>query len=271
MAKGEKLPVVMASQVGKPNGVAGLDEGGKVPEGQLPAMNYDPAGSAAAVQANLEAHAENRSNPHGVTAQQVGAVPLTGGEMTGFLTTPRLIGNLNKDQSFVCVTGANRGAYVEAYGPDYAKRRQLFLANMEEKEGAESSLIIAQTKNGVDFEGYRVYHEGDTPGWMTSYVGTGTNEVTLTFPFAPKALLFLATKPSNSSWYSGLNERGNSYGGFSILISNMNGDRLSAPAVYITVTNEGKTISWRSSSSPTSDQPRDANNISGATYYVLAF
>lgn len=75
MAKGEKLPVVMASQVGKPNGVAGLDEGGKVPEGQLPAMNYDPAGSAAAVQANLEAHAGNRSNPHGVTAQQVGAFP----------------------------------------------------------------------------------------------------------------------------------------------------------------------------------------------------
>ena len=75
MAAGEKLKVVMASQVGKPNGVAGLDEGGKVPEGQLPAMNYDPAGSAAAVQANLDAHTGNRNNPHGVTAQQVGAFP----------------------------------------------------------------------------------------------------------------------------------------------------------------------------------------------------
>ena len=75
MAAGEKLKVVMASQVGKPNGVAGLDEGGKVPEGQLPAMNYDPAGSAAAVQANLDAHTGNRNNPHGVTAQQVGADP----------------------------------------------------------------------------------------------------------------------------------------------------------------------------------------------------
>lgn len=38
----KKLLVVMASQVGKPNGVAGLDGSGKVPAGQLPAMNYIP-------------------------------------------------------------------------------------------------------------------------------------------------------------------------------------------------------------------------------------
>ena len=40
MAKGEKFPVVMASQVGQPSGVAGLDESGKVPHAQLPAMGY---------------------------------------------------------------------------------------------------------------------------------------------------------------------------------------------------------------------------------------
>lgn len=104
MAKGEKLPVVMASQVGQPSGVAGLDESGKVPHaqlpamgyilttekgqpggvatlgpdgkvpaGQLPAMNYDPAGSAAAVQKALTAHTGNKDNPHAVTAEQVGA------------------------------------------------------------------------------------------------------------------------------------------------------------------------------------------------------
>ena len=104
MAKGEKLPVVMASQVGQPSGVAGLDESGKVPHaqlpamgyilttekgqpggvatlgpdgkvpaGQLPAMNYDPAGSAAAVQKALTAHTGNKNNPHAVTAEQVGA------------------------------------------------------------------------------------------------------------------------------------------------------------------------------------------------------
>ena len=34
-------------------------------------MNYDTAGSAEAVQKNLDAHTGNRSNPHGVTAAQV--------------------------------------------------------------------------------------------------------------------------------------------------------------------------------------------------------
>ena len=69
----KKLLVVMASQVGKPNGVAGLDGSGKVPAGQLPKMDYDPAGSAAAVQNALSAHTGNKNNPHAVTAEQVGA------------------------------------------------------------------------------------------------------------------------------------------------------------------------------------------------------
>lgn len=60
-------------QVGQPNGVAGLDETGKVPEGQLPELDFDPSGSAAAVQRQLEAHTADKGNPHGVTAAQVGA------------------------------------------------------------------------------------------------------------------------------------------------------------------------------------------------------
>ena len=52
---------------------AELGADGKIPPEQLPEMNYDPAGSAAAVQANLDAHTGNKSNPHGVTAAQVGA------------------------------------------------------------------------------------------------------------------------------------------------------------------------------------------------------
>ena len=61
------------SMVGVPNGVAGLDETGKVPERHLPELNFDPSGSAAAVQRQLEAHAADKGNPHGVMAEQVGA------------------------------------------------------------------------------------------------------------------------------------------------------------------------------------------------------
>lgn len=67
------LGAVSKDMVGAPNGVAGLDETGKVPEGQLPELDFDPSGSAAAVQRLLEAHTADKSNPHGVTAVQVGA------------------------------------------------------------------------------------------------------------------------------------------------------------------------------------------------------
>lgn len=64
-----------ASQKGKAGGIASLNASGKVPPEQLPQMDYDAKGSAAAVQGNLDQHTGNKSNPHGVTAQQVGARP----------------------------------------------------------------------------------------------------------------------------------------------------------------------------------------------------
>ena len=65
--------------IGGPDGnlqVPVLGSDGKVPAGQLPDMNYDPAGTAATeagkVQANLTSHTNNKSNPHSVTKAQVG-------------------------------------------------------------------------------------------------------------------------------------------------------------------------------------------------------
>lgn len=52
---------------------AALDETGKVPVEQIPELDYETSGSAAAVQKALEAHVGNKENPHGVTAEQVGA------------------------------------------------------------------------------------------------------------------------------------------------------------------------------------------------------
>lgn len=64
---------IKATEKGKPGGVATLGPDGKVPAGQLQKMDYDPAGSAAAVQQALTAHTGNKNNPHAVTAGQVGA------------------------------------------------------------------------------------------------------------------------------------------------------------------------------------------------------
>ncbi|WP_213586210.1 hypothetical protein [Paenibacillus sp. J2TS4] len=41
--------------------------------------------------AEVDAHASNKSNPHGVTAAQVGALPLTGGTITSTYSTPLAI------------------------------------------------------------------------------------------------------------------------------------------------------------------------------------
>ena len=64
---------IKATEKGQPGGVATLGPDGKVPGEQLPKMDYDPAGSAAAVQQALTAHTGNKNNPHAVTAEQVGA------------------------------------------------------------------------------------------------------------------------------------------------------------------------------------------------------
>jgi hypothetical protein len=50
-----------------------LGDDGTLPPSELPPMDYDPAGSAAAVQKALSAHTGNKNNPHAVTAEQVGA------------------------------------------------------------------------------------------------------------------------------------------------------------------------------------------------------
>lgn len=64
---------IKATEKGRAGGVATLGQDGKLPPSELPPMDYDPAGSAAAVQKALTAHTGNKDNPHAVTAEQVGA------------------------------------------------------------------------------------------------------------------------------------------------------------------------------------------------------
>lgn len=77
---------IKATEKGQLGGVATLGPDGKVPGEQLPKMDYDPAGSAEAVQKNLTAHTGNKNNPHAVTAEQVGALASSGGVMSGAIS-----------------------------------------------------------------------------------------------------------------------------------------------------------------------------------------
>lgn len=121
---------IKATEKGKPGGVATLGEDGKVPAGQLPAMNYDPAGSAAAVQETLTNHINNKNNPHKVTAAQVGAASTnivnTGWKLLWSKTTagaedwvaPDLFGGKSYKIGVLVIGGGGSGA-AATRGPGY--------------------------------------------------------------------------------------------------------------------------------------------------------
>ena len=111
------LNYIPTSEKGKPGGVATLGSDGKVSEEQLPKMDYDPAGSAEKVQENLNAHTTDKNNPHGVKAEQVKALPLTGGTVTGPITLP---GNPTQPlqaapKQYVDTVGANAAGLIRSY------------------------------------------------------------------------------------------------------------------------------------------------------------
>lgn len=150
-------------------GKADVGEDGKIPASQLPEMDYDPAGSAAAVQTNLTAHINNKNNPHGVTAAQAGARPNTWvpawGDVTGKPGTFPPSGHTHDTSQMVSgILPAARGG-----------------------TGVGSIAELASLLAG----------QGMPKIYTTSYIGTGTyginNKTSLVFPSPPK--LVLITSP----------------------------------------------------------------------------
>ena len=80
-----ELDFIPNDEKGQPNGVAELDENGNLKLDQFPELNFDPAGSAVTVQGNLNAHINNKQNPHNVTAAQIGTYTKT--EITNLINT----------------------------------------------------------------------------------------------------------------------------------------------------------------------------------------
>ena len=125
------------------------------------------------------AHISNTNNPHGVTAAQVGAVPLSGGTLTGNLdiaktiasvvlrtgdSSNRLSGRLMKNAN---VEGTvDDGLYLTDYGVD----------------GSEATLKIqgGQQRLRIKLGGtdYAVYHEGSKPTPADVGITSGTTDLT---------------------------------------------------------------------------------------------
>lgn len=167
-----------ATQIGQAfSGLPTLGSDGKIPASQLPAMNYDPAGSAAAVQTNLTDHINNKNNPHGVTPGQIGAIPSSGGSVSGPLNFANSAwNNVGDDAAFgdrnvagnFCIKGLNGAPGITLFTSDESQSYQVFGQH-------NLSLLMSQlAANSV----CRIA--------TGTYTGTGNYQViTIVFPFSP--------------------------------------------------------------------------------------
>ncbi len=164
-----------ATQIGQAfSGLPSLGSDGKIPATQLPAMNYDPAGSAATVQTNLTNHINNKSNPHGVTAEQLNALGLTMNTYANLDDMPEklLIALTNKDGVSGLPDGwpQNRNAFIRFFTGNIAYSLDL-LANYANKKLAYrfAKDQWASLVTEAELAGKAEVH-------LFSYMGTGTYE-----------------------------------------------------------------------------------------------
>lgn len=159
---------------------ADLGEDGKILSEQLPPMKYDPAGSAAAVQKNLDAHTSNKKNPHGVTADQVGADPEgsanavkqileahTGNKQNPHGVTAAQVGAYSKEQALSSATAALFGLGSDAVPDDALRllgRLNSGLGNeyIWEKKKIVTTYPVTSTPTTVNFNtSYTAYYSDE--------------------------------------------------------------------------------------------------------------
>ena len=206
-------------------GKADLDPSGKISAAQLPTMNYDPAGSAAAVQASVDAHTANRSNPHGVTAAQVGAMPVAGGAFAGHVSMPSLtltnygvpleIGQFLDFHFPGSVADYNGRLHLGTDGHLYWGSTPLSVPDAQKSVAYAASAGNANTLGGLPASNF--YTAANAPVVVGTYTGNGAEERLINLGFTPKAVLVLRagiflTSPSGNILYGGLAVTGNSAG-----------------------------------------------------------
>lgn len=171
----QSLVFIPMSQKGQPGGVATLDDTGRLPEEQLPEISFDPAGSAAAVQRNLNAHIGNRNNPHGVTAAQAGADPAG----SASAVQANLTAHTNNKSNPHGVTAAQAGA--DPVGSAASVQATLMP-------------LITAVQNTANRKARIVYGK---------YSGTGTKEAKITFDARP-SIVFIGGMQASTQKATGV-------------------------------------------------------------------
>lgn len=241
---------ILATEKAAAGGVASLGTDGKVPAGQLPAMDY-------AAKTHASQHSASGTDP--VTPAAIGAVSKAGDTMSGPLSVAGGYCNFTGDNTALIlqhILNGNRYGFV-VY-PEYAP-------------GDRFKVFTSIDGNLMQ---YRVLHDGNLSDnnisrlAMITYTGTGTygsaNPTTITCPGEPKMVIVVnkgesleaTTEPEMLGWCRGFLWM---YGAATVDIG-----RLSNTTLKFTLS--GNTLSWYTSS----DQYNQYNN-SGQVYYAFVW
>lgn len=104
----------------------------------MPILSNFPSGVPSSVTEELANHVGSKKNPHAVTAEQIGALPLTGGTLTGNLIGEHIVGTrLQTKQAEHQTTKATKIAVLDASGWVYYRTPTELMSDMEISNGDE--------------------------------------------------------------------------------------------------------------------------------------
>lgn len=104
----------------------------------MPILSNFPSGVPSSITKELANHVGSKKNPHAVTAEQIGALPLTGGTLTGDLTGKHIVGTwLQTTQAGHQTTKATKIAVLDASGLVYYRTPAELMSDMGISNGDE--------------------------------------------------------------------------------------------------------------------------------------
>ena len=157
----------------KLDNAATVGEDGKIPKEQLPELHYDPEGSSEAVQTALNSHIQNKNNPHGVTAEQVGADKAGTAEAKAKTVQNNLDTHASDKSNPHTVTAAQVGADVVGSAAAVKTELTAKISELTKQLGGNMSVATG------------------------SYEGTGDDVNSLQFPFTPKVLIVMLSEENS--------------------------------------------------------------------------
>ncbi len=192
-----------ATEKGQADGVATLGSDGKIPAGQIPATAYDPSGSAAAVQGNLNAHIADAVKH--ITAEERTAWNGKADAATSNIktyTSLSQIGITAGQETIESVSEALSPGYMLVFAVGTSNNQAIYpfplcSVTVIKTDASRVSWTAIQKDTGIQATGMFSIDTGFS-GWVTNteivagvYTGDDALSRTINLGFKPKAVLVL--------------------------------------------------------------------------------